>query len=113
LQDLQGFVPPRQDRSLVAPDGLRGSAFAIHKVRILPEQLVHAVAGQINEGLVGNNDRITGQRRVGHEHRHAGPPNSLYEHTTLLADRFDVALRHGPFRGVRLVLLKSFMSNPV
>ena len=106
LEDLQGFVPSLQDRGLIAPDGLRVGAFAIHEVRVLPEQLVHAVAGQIDEGLVGKNDRVAGQGGVSHEHRHAGPPNGLDEQATLLPNGFDVAFGDGSFGGIRLVLLK-------
>ena len=106
LKDLQGFVPPLRDRGLIAPDGLRVGAFAVHEVRVLTEQLVHGVAGQVDERLVGKDDGVAGQGGIGHEHRHAGPPDGLDEQATLLPHGFDVPFGDGSLRGVRLVLVK-------
>jgi hypothetical protein len=86
---------------------------AIHEVRILPEQLVHAVAGQADERLIGKNDGIARQGGVGHEHRHAGPPNGFDKHPALLPNSLHVAFGDGSLRGVRLVLLKLVHGNPV
>jgi hypothetical protein len=75
-------------------------------VRVLPEQLVHAVAGQAEERLVGKNNGIAAQGSVSHEHWHASPANGLDEQTTLLPDGVDMAFGDGPFRGICLVLLE-------
>ena len=70
------------------------------------EQIVHAVAGQINKGLVGENDGISGYGGVGHEHGHPGPADSLDEDPALLPNRLNVTLRNRSFGGIRLVLLE-------
>ena len=79
---------------------------AVHEMRLLPEQLVERVAGQIDEGLIGENDRIAAQGGVGHDHRHAGDANSLDEHAALFANRLEVPLGQRPLSRVGHILLK-------
>ena len=81
-------------------------------MRILSEELIHAVARQVDERLVGENDRIARQGGVGHEHRHAGPANGFHEQATLLPYGFDVPFGDGPLGGINLVLLELVHGQP-
>ena len=71
LVAAQGRFEPR--------DVVRIGVRAVHEMGLLAEHFFHAVAGKSQERLVGKNDRVTGKRRVGDRHRHAGCPNRVDE----------------------------------
>src|SRR3954452_16876125 len=70
LEDLDRIVAPLVDGGLVLPNCISVGLLAVRKMRVLPEQLVLGVAGQLDEGLICEDDRIAGQGGVGDEHRH-------------------------------------------
>src|SRR5215213_4629493 len=113
LQDLQGLIPACADRSLILLNSRGVGVLPVHEMRILPEQFVDRVAGQLDEGLVGKGDGVAGQGRVGNQHRHAGHPYGFDEHAALLPNGLKVALGASPLGGVRHVLLELVHAYPV
>jgi hypothetical protein len=51
-------------------------------VRILPEQLLRTVSGEIGEDLVCEHNGVPGKRRIRDQHRHAREPDRLDEDPT-------------------------------
>ena len=57
-------------------DGVYGGgrcALALQEAAILADRLVRRIAGQLEERLIGEHDRIIGSPGIGHHHRHPGP----------------------------------------
>ena len=75
-------------------------------MRLLPEELVLGVAGELDERPIGEDDRIAGQGGVGDEHRHPGQANGLDEHAPLFSNILDVALRRSSRVRSRKVVLE-------
>src|SRR4051812_32277342 len=61
LEDLDRIVAPLVDGGLVLPNCISVGLLAIHEMRVLPEQLVLGVAGQLDEGPICEDDRVAGQ----------------------------------------------------
>jgi uncharacterized protein with von Willebrand factor type A (vWA) domain len=112
LQDFQRHVATFGNPCLILPDSFRTSLLAVHEMRVLAKQLLDGVAGQLNERLVGEDDRIAGQRRVHNDHRHAGDTNGLHEHTTMLPNVLNVAFSQVPLSCIRYVDLEVVHTQP-
>ena len=106
LQDFQRLVPAVLDGGLILPNGSRIGLGTIHEVRVLPEQLLLRVAGQVGEGPIDEDDRVARKRGVGDEHRHTGHPDRFDEHAALLSHGLHVPLRQGPLGRVGQVVLE-------
>src|SRR3954469_268016 len=107
LEDFHRIVAPLVDGGLVLPNCISVGLLAVHEMWVLPEQLVLGVAGELDEGPIGEGDRITGQGGVGDEHRHSGQANGLDENAPLFSNILDVALRRSPLVRSRKVVLES------
>jgi hypothetical protein len=51
----------------------------LHEPAVAPHHLLGRVAGELEEGVVGEDDRVVRQVRVGDQHRHAGHLDSREE----------------------------------
>jgi hypothetical protein len=96
LDRLDDVVLVRPDCFAEARGVVRIGAAPIHEVRLLTQHLPHAVAGKLQEGFVGENDRVAGKVGVRQGHRHPGGAHGLDEHAAALPQFFDPRLGVGP-----------------
>src|SRR3954451_14085625 len=111
LEDLDRMVPPLVDGGLVLPNCISVGLLAVHEMRVLPEQLVLGVAGELDAGPIGEDDRIAGQGSVGDKHRRPSQANGLDEHAPLFSNILDVALRRRSLVRSRKILVRD-VSTP-
>ncbi len=72
VQQLHHDVASRGDGGPDAGDVGRVGRRPLKEAAIAPDQLLRRVAGEFQEGAVGEDDRIVGQVRIGDDHRHPG-----------------------------------------
>ena len=73
IEDLDGELTLIGDRIAYLGDARLVGVAALKKAAVAADHLVGAVAGHLEEGIVGEHDRIVGKARVGHYHRRPRP----------------------------------------
>ncbi len=68
VHQIDRDVVPLADRLPHPGNGLRIGARSLHEAAVAPQELVGGVARHPLEGLVGEDDRVVRQGRVGHHH---------------------------------------------
>lgn len=116
LSVLNGFdvgVSGMRQRFAERDRVLRVGAGAVQEVRLLAKHLVHRIAGQPQEGVVGEHDGVAGQARGGDRHGHARGAHRLHEHPAFQPQAFDAALGGRALRRARLVGLEGVVRGRV
>jgi hypothetical protein len=72
VQELNLMFALLGDGSAQFGDGPGVSQRALQEAAVPPEHLRSAIAGELQEGLVGQHNRIVGLPGIGHHHRHPG-----------------------------------------
>jgi hypothetical protein len=85
VQDLQCGGPAFKEGFPELPDVIRVGARALQEAAVAAEDFAFLVAGQVQEGVVGEHDGCVVLARVGQDHRHPGHLDGGEEDATAVA----------------------------
>ncbi len=84
VQYLDGGFAAFGDRAADLGHSVPVGVWTLHQPAILPDQFLGGVAGHVQEGRIGEDDRMVRRVRVGHDHGHARRPHRREEDRVVL-----------------------------